>query len=123
MQTISDLLEQLVTSLLASLTLLKNNNNVFQIFQPCENKPSRANASCRQAGRFHSCGRSNDFESWRLTARSLHCTSCRYNCCSHLAPTNEKGQRQSKDDRTGTHTPKFLQGLGIHGSGSSKMKQ
>lgn len=42
-----------------------------------------------------------------------------HSCCSHLAPTNENGQRQSYEDRIGMQTPKFLQGFGMQGSGSS----
>jgi hypothetical protein len=46
-QTISDLLEQLVASLLASSTLLQDDNNLFQTCQQL--RTSSANTSCWQA--------------------------------------------------------------------------
>jgi hypothetical protein len=48
-QTISDLLEQLVASLLASSTLLQDDNNLFQTCQQLGTRS--ANTSCWQAAR------------------------------------------------------------------------
>jgi hypothetical protein len=49
-QTISDLLEQLVASLSASSTLLQDDHNLFQTCQQL--RTSSVNTSCRQAARF-----------------------------------------------------------------------
>jgi hypothetical protein len=50
-QTISDLLEQLVAILLTSLTLLQNGNNLFHTCQQLGT--SSANTSCWQAMRYY----------------------------------------------------------------------
>jgi hypothetical protein len=53
MQTISDLLEQLVASLLASSTLLQDDNNLFQTCQQLG--ISNVNTSCWQAVSCNNC--------------------------------------------------------------------
>jgi uncharacterized membrane protein YqaE (UPF0057 family) len=64
-QTISDLLEQLVASLLASSTLLQDDNNLFQTCQQLGT--SNANTSCWQAVRLYACRRwSTCINNWEM---------------------------------------------------------
>jgi hypothetical protein len=85
-QTISDLLEQLVASLLASSTLLQNDNNLFQIFQQLGT--SIANIYCWQIERFVYTRKNAQVVKSLQTScyKSVHklSTSCVRTACSQL---------------------------------------